>query len=134
MFCLLIAFHRHWWLQFLKRLCTDCISTTYKIHSYLNRNNTTRWLVIIIALARILELNSTLFFSSCQILPKLQIVSGCGRFIEHMALTVVFLHLLRVHVRNSKSNFPSKVIGEVAMDFFFSCSYFNYVVPSYKVF
>ena len=85
-FCLLIAFHRHWCSQFWRDFARIVFQQHIRRFSYLSRNNTTGWLVIIIALAIILGLNPTLFF--WQPLPKLQLVSRCGRFI--MAPTVFF--------------------------------------------
>ena len=69
----------------------------------------------------------------CQPLPKLQLVSRCGRVVAN-TWRQQFFFTLRFHVRSSKSNFPSKMIGEVAMEFFCLASYLNVVVPSCKVF
>ena len=60
-FCLLIAFHRHWCSQFWRDFARIVFQQHIRRFSYLSRNNTTGWLVIIIALAIILGLNSTLF-------------------------------------------------------------------------
>ena len=60
-FCLLIAFHRHWCSQFWRDFARIVFQQHIRRFSYLSRNNTTGWLVIIIALAIILGLISTLF-------------------------------------------------------------------------
>ena len=62
-FCLLIAFHdhRHWCSQFWRDFARIVFQQHIRRFSYLSRNNTTGWLVIIIALAIILILNSMIF-------------------------------------------------------------------------
>jgi len=128
-FCLLIAFHRHWCSQFWRDFARIVFQQHIRRFSYLSRNNTTEWLVIIIALAIILGLNSTLFF--CQPLPKLQLVSRCGRFIATYGANSFFLNILRVHA--AIQIFQAWWLVKLQWNFYFA-SYLNYVVPSCKAF
>ena len=110
-------------LTILERLRVHCFPTTYKTlfiskpeqhhrmtrhdHHYCPCNNS--WI--------------ELYAFFCQPLPKLQLVSRCGRFIAtYVANSFFFAH---PPSPCSKSNFPSMVIGEVTMGVFYLASYLN---------
>ena len=100
-------------LTILERLRAHCFPTTYKTlfiskpeqhhrmtrHHYCPCNNS--WI--------------ELYAFFCQPLPKLQLVSRCGRFIATYGANSFFFH---PPSPCSKSNFPSMVIGEVTMEIF----------------
>ena len=116
-------------LTILERLRAHCFPTTYKTlfiskpeqhhrmtrHHYCPCNNS--WI--------------ELYAFFCQPLPKLQLVSRCGRFIATYGANSFFLHILRVHAANQI--FQAWWLVKLQWNLYFA-SYLNYVVPSCKAF
>ena len=126
-FCLLIAFHRHWCSQFWRDFARIVFQQHIRRFSYLSRNNTTGWLVIIIALAIILGLNPTLFFLT----TTSEAPISCGRFIANTWRQQFFLFY--TYVRNSNQIFQAWWLVKLQWEFFILLRTWI-VVPSCKVF